>query len=435
MIQRVRTLFVSFIIAFGLAACSPEELMQEVPYTTRLERVAEGAGEGVQYEMGSATESAASGHTIGETAIPESTGAVMGSMEDETQVCFLADEVFPYAYNQLTEVGKLWYRDIEQALGYMREDVRLSEEGLDAGLDEEDIDTVFQCVMNDHPELFYVEGYTYTKYLRGDDTVAISFSGTYSLTVEEVVARKQEIEQAANSLLAGIAEDASDYDKVKYVYDTIIMNTDYDLNALENQNIYSVFVGELSVCQGYAKAAQYLLNRLGVEGTLVQGSVDSGEGHAWNLVKVDGSYYFLDVTWGDASYRSEDGGLENETYFPEINYDYLCVTTGQLETTHKVENCVPIPECMATAANYDVREDALFTFYEREKLERIFQEAKESGRTDVTVKCADSICYQEMKTKLLDNQEIFDFFPMESETISYACNEKQLSLTFWMTNP
>ena len=350
---------------------------------------------------------------------------------------FLSDSastVSHFAYDSLTEAEQLWYRDMERVLGYMEESERLSEECFAAGLDETCIDSIFQCVLNDHPELFFVEGYTYTKYTRGDRLLAIDFSGTYSMDLETALERKQQIEEGAEQLLSGIGQELSDYEKVKYVYETLIKHTDYDLTSQDNQNIYSVFVNHYSVCQGYAKATQYLLNQLGIECTLVMGTVDTGEGHAWNLVKVDGSYYYVDTTWGDASYQLEEPENNGDAYMPDINYDYLCVTTRELLRTHTLGGVVPMPECVALDANYYVREGALFASYDREQMKQLFSRALEQGRTDITVKCSDGACFQEIRAALIDGQEIFDYLKADSGTIAYAHNEKQLSLTFWVTN-
>lgn len=314
----------------------------------------------------------------------------------------------------------------------MTDTVKLSTEPIEQGLDEQDIDRIFQCVLIDHPEIFYTTGYTYTKYSRGDRTVGIDFAGTYSMPGEEAVRKAEEIRERASEWLSDIQPDASEYDKVKAVYEKIIFSTDYDLNASDNQNIASVFLGNSSVCQGYAKATQYLLNHLGVMCTLVQGTVDTGEAHAWNLVRVDGDYYYVDTTWGDASYRMEDGSGKEE--LPEINYDYLCVTTQELLRTHRIESVVAMPECTATQANYYVREGVYFTSYDAEQMQSIFDRAWESGRTEITLKCADEECYREICKVLIDEQEIFSYMPENSSTIAYAQNGKQLSLTFWVTN-
>lgn len=357
-------------------------------------------------------------------------------------VDFLMEEAFPYAYESLNEAERIWYRDIERILGSFDMERKLDQAGLAGGLNDTDIDKIFQCVLSDHPELFYVEGYSYVRYARGEKITALAFSGTYNVDLETALARRDEIEAAAEAILEGIAADASDYDKVKYVYDTLIRNTDYDLEAPDNQNIYSVFVRHFSVCQGYAKATQYLLNRLGVECTLVLGTVETGEGHAWNLVKVDGEYYYLDTTWGDVSYRTEDAPVPGEASqeeggtisMPEINYDYLNVTTEELLRTHSIGGEVSMPLCTATDANYYVREGALFTSYDREQMEALFRKNIESGQKDITIKCADAACYEEILTELIEEQEIFDYLSDEESRIAYAQNEKQHSLTFWVTN-
>ncbi len=364
-------------------------------------------------------------------------GSVQGGeslRQTAPEVSFLMEEADDFSYCALSEAEAVWYRDMEKILGSFGENVRLSAEGIKAGLTERDIDRIFQCVLNDHSELFYVDGYSYVKYTRGDELTAVEFSGTYNVDRETALLRSQEIEAAADAITAGIAPEASDYEKVKYVYDTLITTTDYELQSPDNQNIYSVLVNHRSVCQGYAKATQYLLNRLGVECTLVLGTVEGGEGHAWNLVNVDGSYYYVDTTWGDASYQVEETDAALSVSMPEINYDYLNVTTSELTRTHTIGGDIPMPECTAMEANYYVREGAWFSSCDRGQLQTLFDRADSDAREDVSIKCADAGCYAEMVQFLITKQKIFDFWKGAGSSIAYAQNEEQLSLTFWVTN-
>ena len=358
-------------------------------------------------------------------------------LEDSPEDYSFLEEGSGFAYKDLSDAEKLWYRDMEHILGSYLTEVELSEEALEAGLNETHIDKIFQCVLNDHPELFYVEGYSYTKYTRygrEDQILSVEFSGRYSMDFDTAKQRQGEIRDAVDDVLEGIDQSAGQYEKVKYVYDTIIRETDYSLDSEDNQNIYSVFVNHLSVCQGYAKATQYLLNRLGVECALVLGTVESGEGHAWNLVNIDGSYYYVDTTWGDASYQLEEGNTETRLTMPEINYDYLNVTTAELLRTHTLDGNIPMPMCIDTAANYYVKEGALFASYDRDQMETLFMRLLEQGRSDVTVKCATRECYDEVYDALVEQKGIFDYIPGNGLSVAYTQNDIQLSLTFWVTN-
>ena len=412
--------FVPWVLLPGMAlsGCAGIEYLNDIPRDFAL-----------------AQEADASEESSGEQ--PEAGAEAVLALSAIDRISFLMEEAYHFAGDSLSEAEQIWYRDMEQILGGYGTDVELSPEGLAAGLGEADMDKIFQCVMCDHPELFYVDGYSYTKYMRGEQITAITFSGTYNGDLESVVEREQEIRAAADGILAGIEAGADDYKKIKYVYEALISNTDYDIGVSDHQNIYSVFVHHLSVCQGYAKATQYLLNRLGVECTLVQGTVQAGEGHAWNLVRADGEYYYVDTTWGDVSYRIEDGaagaqgvadpggegtepqegaasgagdvnpqegekGIDTEEQeqaseagrkymtwedMPEINYDYLNVTTQEILRTHTIGGVVPMPLCTAVEANYYRKEGALFSCYDEEQMAALFQKAIETGKRDVTVKC------------------------------------------------
>lgn len=330
-----------------------------------------------------------------------------------------------YAFNRLSGEEQDLYLEILDALLYFRENVRLS------SCDKELISRMFQCVLNDHPEIFYVEGYTYTEYTLGSLLKKITFTGSYTISREEAVEKQKEIDSYVNQCLAGIPEEADEYERVKYVYEYLIHHTDYDIAAKDSQNICSVFLEKRSVCQGYAKATQYLLNRAGIFSTLVLGRVVSGEGHAWNLVRIDGAYYYVDTTWGDASYQAV-GSSYPAGRIPTINYDYLCVTTAQMEQTHTFDNVVEMPLCTATEANYYVREGFYIEEWDEDRIEGIFADSYRRGDSYVTFKCAGSAVYQKMRGALIEEQGIFRFLDCQGGSVSYVDNEKQYSLSFWL---
>ena len=370
--------------------------------------------------------------TAAETAAEAAKAEEEGTDQEEMVPLLAESQSGKFYYDALTEEEQAWYVDMYAIMEGMYTGAALSPQGYGT-VAEQEIDKIFQCVMNDHPELFFIKGYRYTTYMREEEIVKISFEGDYTMSAAERERQQILIDAAVKECLAGIDREASEYEKVKYVYEYLVLHTDYNREAPENQNICSVFIGGESVCQGYAKAAQYLFDKLGISSTIVVGNVRGGERHAWNLVQVDGCYYYLDATWGDASYRSYDGE-ESGLPVPPVNYDYLCITTKELLKTHEPDALVPLPECTATAANYYVMEGACFTACEEEAVAAFFDRAYEENRMSVTLKCMDEDTYESFLERLIEKQEIFRYLDTGGGPVAYASSPDKLTLTFWLVN-
>lgn len=294
--------------------------------------------------------------------------------------------------------------------------------------DAETLKNVFLCVFQDHPEIYWIDGYGYSRYGSGDNSY-FTFSGKYTYSKQECEAFQPMINTYVSKCLSNMPAQANDYEKVKYVYEYVIQNTDYDLAARDNQNILSVFLYGESVCQGYAKAVQYLLKNMEVPCTMVVGKVNNGEGHAWNLVNIDGNYYYLDATWGDAGYISDPN--DNDLLPGGISYHFLNVTTEEMNRTHTLDNVMPMPYCIATDANYYVQEDEYLIGYQPSKLQTMFKNAADSGERFVTFKCSSRAVYNMCVMKLLDKQEIFNYLPSGSKAVDYFTDEDLLIISFW----
>ena len=325
-----------------------------------------------------------------------------------------------YAYSQLDNTNKSIYDEIYYAL-LNRTKVSLSTTDMSL------IKDVFECVMLDHPDIYYVDGYTTSTYSSKNVVTRIELEPAISMSELEAQSYQQAIDEYVRKWKSGITELMTQYEIVKYTYEFIIEHTTYRLEAPNNQNICSVFCNGYSVCQGYAKAFQYLMHEAGIWCTLVTGSTVDGIGHAWNMVKIEGGYYHVDVTWGDSFYQVVSES--SVTKLPSINYDYLCTTTQDLMAQHIIDAPIAMPVADSVTYNYFVREGMYITEVSDAKMREVFVNFG-AGTNVVSIKCASREIYNVLYSELIEKNKLFNYI-LNDNLVSFTTNERGLVLTFW----
>lgn len=271
------------------------------------------------------------------------------------------DQYQEYYFKLLSEDEQRIYR---QMLNGIRE--RQNEFYLTSA-DEDVISKVYHALLKDHPELFWVHNReeVYTTSYKGTDYCR--FSPGYTYTEQEISEIMTEMQNVVNEVNAEITQNTSDYDKVKMIYTYLIDHTEYEASD-DDQNIAGVFWKKKAVCAGYARAVQYLLEQLGIPCIYVEGSArDSDEGHAWNIVKINGQYYYVDATNGDQPSFLEGGAVQLEEHKTVI-YDYLCPFPQEYEQVYTASDEFPVPECTAADLNFYVLNQACFDTYNEQQI-------------------------------------------------------------------
>lgn len=316
------------------------------------------------------------------------------------------------AYESLDAETQKTYEEILGACEQHLEKVELTT------LNEDIIEDAYEALTCDYGGLFWVNGYTYTLRTLKGQVKGIDFSPSYTFSQEDRAMYQEQVDETVRDYLVRISMDASDYEKVKYVYEMLIYNVKYNLNSRENQNILSVFLYGESVCSGYANAAQYLLTLLDVPCMTVYG-ISEGENHAWNLVFIDGEPYYMDVTWG--STVSETVG--------DCSYAYLNLTSRDMERTHVVDMPFELPACTAVSANYYVQEGRYFTVFDERKVGEVLAASYESGETSTAIKLASDDVYRQVRQAFITDMKAADYC-RGLERLSYVENEEMRVLTF-----
>ena len=157
---------------------------------------------------------------------------------------------------------------------------------------------------------------------------------------------------AREVLNANLRNGMNDLQKETAIYSWIVKNVNYDwrhqdqdmgvVTPRESVTPYGGLVNHTAVCLGYATTFQLLMDRAGVECITVVGAADSSqEDHGWNMVRLNGNWYCVDVTW-DANYREYYGPAWGQ----ESRWRYFNVTSDAMAASDHQWDYANIPEAV-----------------------------------------------------------------------------------------
>ena len=308
-----------------------------------------------------------------------------------------------YWFNQIPSELNETYRELYERLKNNEDEADMY-----ARMDVDNFWKVYYAVLADHPEIFWL-GDMDEDSVTGTSVSYTDISGKvvkYSVSSVVPVSEREEVrlqlEAAADECIRQIPEGSSDYDKIRFVYDYLVDNVEYDLTAPYNQNVQSALLNRRSVCAGYSRAFQYILHRMGMFCTYVTGSIADGGDHAWNLVRIDGEYYHVDVTWGDPLF---EGGEPVEGY---RNYNYLCCPDSVIFRTHTPATDFYLVPCTDDSYDYYRLTGRYYPAFDYDGVYNALMNSVWNGEDSVTMKFGSGEAYESAKYEMFSNGMLYD---------------------------
>lgn len=154
---------------------------------------------------------------------------------------------------------------------------------------------VFSCVIKDDPYLFFVDGNL--RYSYKTNGCVLSIIPQYTMTGEEYESAAAYCWNKVRAMAALADHYVSESEKALFLHDFICENFAYD-STLENNDIYNFLLTGKGTCEAYMLLYTAVLRECGIKAHF---AASDSLSHIWNIVRIDGEWYHVDLTWDDSA--------------------------------------------------------------------------------------------------------------------------------------
>lgn len=187
-----------------------------------------------------------------------------------------------------------------------------------------------------------------------DSTRILAAAKDASLVPKLEKKEKLALREAQRIIKEIIRPGMTEMEKARAIHDYMIKH--YSYNSPSGGAACTMLLTNKGVCEAYSRVYQLLVGLAGMDVHTVLGR--AGGAHAWNLVKVDGEWFHVDVTWDDCCTPSDKSSEPSD----KISYKYFLVNDKQIKEDHTWKN-TDLPESSTKDAAFYRRNKRYFASY------------------------------------------------------------------------
>ena len=239
-----------------------------------------------------------------------------------------------YYYDKLTFKEKNACDKLRGAIEALSTEVQF-----DGTVSSEEIGNILYAINYDWPEYYYFKWGGEIIFYPTRTTLMLE----YHYSIKDIPRRnkilwfkiQKSLQQAKEANLK------NNFEKSVWIHNYISKLSTYDYDSLEERvterrkaeahTVAGVFCRNTAVCEGIAKAYKLLCDYLGIECILVIGKAGNepskvleNNNHAWNMIKINGKWGHVDVTWDMCASRTSN----------QYCYDYFGVSDKVFSANH-----------------------------------------------------------------------------------------------------
>lgn len=350
----------------------------------------------------------------------------------------LLDGVSYPLYESLGTEDKQLYLNICSAVMQFKDSAAIAvyDNKEDLEKDLETIESLYRQIFFEQSEIFWVDPYSisleYTESLGG---YKLFIKPNYLVASKDVSEMKRDL----NEVLEDIANQAKAkenlFESLLFVHDYILEKAEYDYALAESDdynttriNAYGCLLEGKTICSGYTLAFDAVLKRMGIECGAEFNNYSRFsliDGHVWNYCKLEGDYYYFDLTWDDTSFDSD-------TYKPyfDFGYTYFGVNREELASTNYfMTEDAPTPDCNGTKFNYYAYRGLNLSEYTKEAAEAALK--AQEGQSFAVMRFDSYGELLKAQTDLIEDGEIFSILS-DVDSVSYAISKSNLHLFIFL---